>query len=271
MTPSATKRLDRVLWYAISILFAGLAFVSLLRIDSYKAFIELKSSTLRLDFTTQRREQPIAYFGETSTIYSAPASALKGMKLKEISTLSRQAALRMEALDPKSNTARICLLQGRYSLSLRSRKQRHEELKIDLRPDEEWCMDAALNEDFLVLPTRLVIEDRVDSRGVRVYPDMTGKLRIQNTDRELNFVSGITLHLLPLKDPATSITLAEGHFGIHAWKEIRVLWSDSGKLVAYYFTPLDVLRKYAGDNGLWFSISVAIGIVFGIRQLLSLR
>lgn len=259
-----------MLWYAISIFLVILVLVSFYRITSFDAFVELKSSALRLEFSNEGPESEMVDFSAGATIVDAPGG-LAGSYLQGISTLSRSAGMRLEALGPKPNAAKVCLQQGRYFVNVRDRKERGKELKVDVESEDGWCADVTIREQFLVFPRKVVVGPRVDSRGVETYPDMTGKLRIRNTDKELLFISGMTLHLLLEEKPATIIAFADGRFGMHAWKKIQVLWSDRDELVAYHFTPLDILKKYAGDNGLWFSISLVIGIVFGIRKLLLLR
>ncbi|HUL92019.1 MAG TPA: hypothetical protein VLV56_06690 [Burkholderiales bacterium] len=270
MRPPVEKRLDRALWYALSVFLAVLVVASFVRIKSFDAFVELKSSALRLEFVNQGREAEMVDFGTGTTIVDGPRNMV-GSRLHGISSLSAGASLLLEAQRAKGNRARACLEQGSYILSVRDRRERHTEPKLDVPADEPWCIDVAIGEPFLVRARKIAVEPRVDSRGVETYPDMTGKLRIQDTDKELAFVSGMTLHLLLEERPPTSISFAEGRFGVYAWKEIRVLWSDRHKPAMYYFTPLDMLKKYAGDNGLWYSISLLVGIGFGIRKVLSLR
>lgn len=292
MNPSSTKQLDRALWYTICICLVILVCLSFYRIKTFYAFVNLQSSTLRMEFHNNGTEEPIAYFGQGMTIVDGPSDTT-GWSLTQISSIPlqfgvpSQSTIRLESLGRKPNIAEVCLRDAlhhqvsRYIVAVRNKSGMSNEKKIDVKPEAEWCLDVQVNQDFIVFPRRLVLEPWKDIQGVVVYPDMSGNLRIRNTDRELPFISGMVLQLL-LKEPpalegkqATTIAFTDGQFGIHAWQNVQVLLSDSGpdngKLFKYYFTPLDVLKKYAEDNGLWSSISLIIGIIFGIRQLLLLR
>jgi hypothetical protein len=272
---SATQRLDRMLWYLISILLVILVVVSAVRISSFDAFVDLESSMLTFEFLNNGPEEKIVEFGPGVTIVDGrndpSLKDLAGATVESISALSSAAGLRLEALSPKQNRIRACLLQGRYFVGAFTADGRHQELEVKVEPDAEECTEVVMEEDILAYPHRVAVEPRVDSRNVEIHPDMSGKLRVEDTKKELHFVSGMTLHLLLEKEPPMMVAFANGRFGIHGWKKIQVLWSDRGKLTRYYFTPLDRLRKYAEDNGLWYSISLLIGVVFGVRKLLLLR
>jgi hypothetical protein len=273
MSPSTEKRLDRALWYTLSACLAVLILASLIHLGSLDAFVELKTSSLRLEFENEGKEAKMVDFGYGTTVVEdlREDRNLVGSFLNEIWVRSERAELRLEAGSGGRNGAQACLLPGRYLLNTRkSGKWQLEPIAVS--PDTELCFGVAIREPFLAYARRIIVEPKADSRGVETYPDTTGKLRIQNTDKELAIVTGMTLQLLfEAKKPATLIALADGRFGMQEWKQVRVSWSDRGKLASYTYTPLDLLRKFAGDNGLWYSISLIVGVGFGVRKVLGLR
>lgn len=274
LNAALTKNVDRILWYSFCILVSILIFLSFFRIGSYEAFVDLKSSSLRIEFSKNSKEEKIVEFGAGTTVIGVSDTPhfanMAGADLLEISALSQNSSLRFEAGDTKRSSARLCLLHGDYFVSTQTQDGAYKEQQVRVHPDTEACADVVIKEDFLAYPHVVAVEPRLDSRGVELYPDMVGTLRIQDTNKELALTSGMTLHLIIEKKPPTIMGFVDGYFTIHAWKRIQVLWSDRDKLVTYTYTPLDRLKKYAEDNGLWFSISFLIGIVFGVRRLLSL-
>lgn len=269
-----------MLWSALGVILAVLLVANFVRFHSFDAFVTLDSSSLNFDFDRGPRvETKIAEFDADTPVLAADGAALKlvGASLAEISTDSDAVSARFTSIDERQ--VELCLGKGGYFVSVIRAGQREESYLLNDRPGE-MCLALGLSRRFIVFPRAVSVKPRVDSRGVRVYPRLSGELSIANTDKVLPLISGLSASIaLERADGdregatavATQIVFTDGRFAMHAWKRVTVETVEGDQRRRVYYTPLNVLRKFMEENGLWYAVMLFTGGLFTLRKVLLLR